>query len=50
MDEGNNILKLNEFFLRIWFKKQPGNVRHSRMNITKCVLLFEYSVYSRICL
>jgi hypothetical protein len=33
--EGNNILNLNEHFLKIWVKKQPGNVNHSRMNIKK---------------
>jgi len=40
MDEGKNILNLNEHFLKIWVKKQPGNVRHGRMNTTKCILLF----------
>ena len=40
MDDGNNILKLNEHFLNIWVKKRPGNVRRGRMNITKLILLF----------
>jgi len=38
--EGNNILNLDEHFLKIWFKKQPGNVSHSRMNIKKMRFTF----------